>query len=794
MKLSMRWIFDHIDLGSLKLEDINIKELVDLFSLNSAEIESLDYVNTSLDRLTLAQVKSIDNMQAILYSPELKKEIILPLEKDILLNSVYLVKQDYKNFYRATLKDLGSSNTTLLPNVYVSDEDLSGNWKKNFEATDYIIEVSNTTITNRPDMWSHRGFAREFTVLLNKQLLPENKILSHRNIKNYSNLQVLKSNVESDNPFIIEIDSGNCAYACRRFAGLYFKEIENIPSLLNMATRLLRVNAKPINMIVDLTNYVMFDLSQPMHAFDAKKIESKRILARCAWDDEKIELLDNSEVILNSKDYVITDGEEPIALAGIMGGSSTAVSVKTDSIFLESANFDPVTIRQTSTRIKKRTEASSRFEKNLDPNQNTQAILRFLKLLDDNHVKYKASESIISLGNEYGEKVIKVDYKFILNKLGIEVSVERIEDILVNLDFGIKLEKDIKDNSIFFIITVPTFRSKDIAIKEDIVEEIARFIGYENFAPKLPLRATLPFDISNIMSIRTIKKHMAFGIKMNEAQSYSFFDEEFLKELNYEPKDYLEIQNPQSQNYKRLITSLVPNLFKCISTNIDKLSNLRFFELNRVWFIDNEHNNKQAVEFLELSGIFYDHKSQIDFYEHKALINSLFDLLNISIEWKKPDAESTLEPWYDINKTALLVYKDRIIGQAGDVDQIFLNKFVPGYAFIFELDANFLTNIKNQIYKFKPLIKYPEVHFDVSLLINQEVNVDSILKVIKNSNNKIHEVALIDMFHKEEWGKEKSLTFRLTIYDENKTLVKEEIDEVTFSVLSNLRALGAQIR
>lgn len=784
MKLSLSWIFDHLEKDP---KDIDVKALLDDFNATSAEIESVRLVNLDPDLFTLVKIKEINKKEIIGQSLELKKDISLPSRLNVQIDSIYLIIKEKKVFRWASLQDLGSEKEGLLTSIFCSEEDLKGSWKKNFEFEDYIIEIDNKSITHRPDMWSHRGCAREFAILLKTKLVPEDYFLSPKPVKHY----LTKSPVSSSNPFTIEIQqvSENCGRPCDRFAGLYFRSIENVSSNLEIATRLSRVDSRPINFIVDATNYVMFDLGQPMHAFDADKIKTKKIVARCAFNGEKIKLLDDDEITLTSKDFVISDGPDAISLAGIMGGQTTAVDNSTKSIFLESAHFNPTQIRRTSIRFKKRTESSIRFEKNIDPNQNTYAILRFLKLFEENILTYKAADSVISIGSLAEEKIIRVSYQFIINKIGMKVVPEQIEKILISLGFG--FTRTSSNGEIIFNVVVPTFRgTKDITIQEDVLEEVVRFIGYSNIPMRLPHRVMAPFDVSRVMRIRELKNHMSFGIGMHEAESYAFYDESFLKEIGFEPADALIIENPQSENWYRLITSLIPNLLKCVYVNKDKAETMRFYEYNRIWFMEKE----QPVESIELAGIFYENKKEIDFYKYKALLTSLWNLLKIKVDWETVKNSNDIELWYDLNQTADILYQGRIIGRAGKINKKILNRIVYGDAFIFELDASFLINIKPPIKEFKPLSKFPEVTLDISLLVDYQLPAVDFLKVIEKASKLIKDVHLIDFFEKEEWKTKKSLTFRFILSDEHKTLTKEDIDKAYSSVKKAVEKLGAEVR
>lgn len=782
MKLSIAWIFDHI---SVSWKDVNIADLVQKFNVTTAEIESYEHINIDLSSITIVKITEFKDNKFKAYSHELKKSIILPERTGVFVDHLYLVKKEKNSFRWANLIDLGGSKEGLLNNIWCHEEELTGSWKNNFEDQDWILTVDNSALTHRPDMWGHRGFAREIAAILNKKLISEEQFLSPKPIKHYDN----NAPVTATNPFNIEISYKDKAdQVCKRFAGIYFDSIDNMGSIINMAARLARVDSKPVGAIVDTTNYVMYDLGQPMHAFDASNIDNKKIVARFAYTGEKIKLLDGDEISLIDTDLVIADTHKPLALAGIMGGLDSSITKDTKSVFIESANFEASAIRKTSTRVKKRTEASARFEKSLDPNQNTQAILRFLKILSDYNIHYSGSDSIVSLGKLVQEKFIEVDLNFINKRIGSNVNSDSVKNILDKLGFGVQETQDI-NNNIIYTITVPTFRStKDVTLPEDIVEEIGRFVGYDNINYKAPTHSMEPFDISKVRKVRDMKRHMAYSLNMHEAQTYAFFDEEFLRKLKYEPTDYLEVANPISENYRKLITSLAPNLLKCIYNNEHKQELLNFFEYNKVWFLE----NNIPVESVELAGIFFDSKKSVDFYDYKFHLNSLFELLKIDITWSKP--RSTLDFWYDINQTAELSYQGRVMGTAGKLSPEILKFIGTGDGFVFELDANFLITFVKPDIKFTQLAKYPESELDISLLVDQKVTAAELSAAISLADSKIQEVELLDFFHKEEWGTKKSLTFRYVAYDDKGTMTKQEIDEIVSKVSQAVQKLGAQIR
>jgi len=761
MKLSISWIFNHINADFKK---INLADLVSKFNKTTAEIESVKKVETDLNNLFVAKVISPEVENVILSIPEINKEIELPKRTSIKKDQLYLVKKENDTeFSWATSLDLGSEKEMIIPELFLQENMVASKWKDQFEKEDYILEVDNKSVTHRPDMWGHRGFAREIAAILGLELLPLEDFLAKQEITE-------KGSSNEINPSF-----------CKRFATLTIKDVKNKPSTICVITRLSRIDSRAINSIVDATNYVMFDLGQPMHAFDAGKINGS-IKPRFAQKSEKLTLLDGSNIELSEQDLVISDDQVPVALAGIMGGQNSQVDENTKTLLIESACFDSGVVRRSAIRHKKRTEASSRFEKSLDPNQNCFAILRFLKVLNEENISYVCDSKIISLGDKSPEVIIDVEHDFIQKRLGVKIEPSFVMNILKKLDF--KVEGQYK-------IVVPSFRStKDVIIAEDIVEEVGRFFGYDNIPYLLPSKQMSPNDQEFVYRLRLIKDTMSYTCQMNEVQNYPFFDEAFLQELNWQPGDTPYVLSPISENWKRLVSSLVPNLIKNVQTNLLKNEDLNFYEFNRIW----EFENGNAKEKQSLSGIFYNHKQNLDFYDYKAKLTLLFDALNLNIKWVKSLTIAN-NPWYSKYQTADIYVNDKKIGTAGNVSPEFITKIFPiSNAFVFELDGDFLLTNIPKTQKFIPISKYPVVWLDISIFIELNKTVDQITNLIEKSDAKIIDVQLVDSFVKEDWINKKSLTFRYSFVDQHKTMTKQEIDEVANSVNTKLLEIGAQLR
>ncbi len=773
MKISLNWIFDHI-IGDVSR--IDVAHLVDTFIRTTAEIEGWKKVRVATDELTLAEVKEISSDEIIVYSSERKKEYVLPKRADAREGLLFMIIDSGATSKWATSVVFGGVKDMMLPAIYCTPALQDGLWKESIEQQDYIIEVDNKSINSRPDLWGHRGLAREIAAILNMSLRPLQEFVVEKEKTN---------DVQDHFRFAIKSPHG-----CDRFAALYLPSVNAQPSHLDMVIRLSRLDSRSIDFLVDATNYIMLDLGQPMHAFDADKFTTKEISVAYARDKEKLALLDGETIELTSQDLVITDGDKAISLAGVMGGATTAINAHSKSVLLEAAHFDPVIVRRTAARHKKRSESSARFEKNIDPYHNTDAIKRYLFLLEKAGISYTADEKIISLGISSEQKIVSVKHVFIEERLGVTIKPERIIDILNKLAFTV--DQSIEDGEIKYIIVVPSFRAtKDIKISEDIVEEVGRYIGYDSLPRVMPSLPLHPNDLHKTYTTRSIKRFLSYGLEMRELYGYSFFDESMVRQLNWQPHNFVEIKNPISENYTRMITTLQPNLLKAIGENSIAYRQLRFYEWARVWHMRGEH----MIEQKSLCGVFFDTTAEkINFYTGKALLARMFDMLQMNVVWKKSD--DSLFPWNVPHETAMIMHDGKSIGMAGMVDASYVAELCPagGSLFIFEIDGDYLLNYKKPLTHFNALSKYPSVKRDVSILIASSVTADTLINVIKNVDKRIESVNLIDFFSKPEWKDQKAMTFHVEMEDKEKTLTSEIIDDIWNGVIAKLQQQGAMIR
>lgn len=783
MKLSLAWIFDHIK--TRRAEEYNVYELLQALRASPAEIDHVHEIHMTWDDVSLGKVIEITPQQVVVQSAEWRKKITLPRRSDIRMGAHFLVKQHENGFRWALLADFGTEKEGLVPELACDQSDVAGAWKQRCETRDYILEIDNKSITNRPDMWSHRGFAREMAALLGFEMVAEEFLIRSLPIQHYTQ----KSGDSA--AYHIELDTKTCD----RFAGIEvvskFQSDQShshaLASLPWMAIRLARVDTRARNLFVDLTNYVMFDIGQPMHAFDAEKITKKTVVVRQARSGEKVTLLDDTVVELTPQDCVVADESRVLALAGVMGGSDSAVQETTTKIFLEAAHFDGPAIRLTAARHKKRTESSLRFEKVLDPHANTSAILRYLKLLDDTGFEYATSGSLISVGPLAPVQTIVVEQRFIAERLGASILSDQVEQILKRLGFGVQIGESPRGGGVY-TLTVPTWRaSKDITIKEDIVEEVGRCIGYVNINPILPLRSMAPQDHSEVYLRRSVKQQCAYALCCRESFNYALYDEQFLHKMGYEISNAVSLKNPVSEHWRRLVTSLVPHLIKNVAHNCVNEDRLRFFEWARTWHMSDSSNVHEQVS---CAGIIYERNGSANFYAGKDALQTLFDLLDLLVEYRKP---TTCQPWMNPLQTAQLVCQGKVIGYVGMLNDSF-EKVGPGNAFVFELNMSVVRELKPLEHRFEEPAKYQPVDLDISMLVPYAITVADLEEVVAHVDARIKDILLMDVFEKDEWKDQRSITLRCRIQDDEKTMTKEDIDLIQKSLAAAVIKRGAQVR
>ena len=678
-----------------------------------------------------------------------------------------------------SLAELGLSKSVVPKNyqegiyVFETEQELGSDVVKVLGLNDYILDLSITP--NRADALSMRGLTYELGALYNNKV-DFNDVEKEENYEATS-LQVA---VESD--------------SCRNYVGQIVKNVEVKSSPLWLQTRLMNSGIRPINNIVDITNYVLLEFGQPMHAFD-KDLVGDRIVVRDAKEGEVLETLDGEERKLQATDLVITDGTRAIALGGVMGGKNTEVSEETKNIILESAYFNPTSVRRTSATHGLRSDSSARFEKGIDPNMQKAALARAVELILE-LCPNAVVESSVGVVNKEEEKVVEITTSYINNYLGITLSTEEIAAILEGLSFTVEVSGE------NLVVKVPT-RRPDISIKQDLVEEVIRIYGYDNLASTLPkfsktTKGGLTYSQRMVRDLRAVYASLGF----NDTINYSLVSEEEATEYTLEDHHKVRLLMPMTETHSTLRQSLVPGLLNTVQYNVArKQKDLKLLEIGRVFFGSGD-DNIQPKETLYLSAAltgeeratkWLKESSSLDFFAAKGYLEVVFERLGL--DEKVTYRKSTLEGMHP-GRFAEVYLGEKRIGFIGEVHPRVADKLGLNTTYVFEINLDEVISESKVKPKYEEVTKYPEITRDIAMLVDVKDEYQNIYNVIESVNSKlITKVELFDLYVGAELlvGK-KSLALTITYSDKQKTLTDEEVTAVHDKVLSALTEYGAIIR
>ena len=678
-----------------------------------------------------------------------------------------------------SLAELGLGKSVVPKNyqegiyVFETEQELGSDVVEVLGLNDYILDLSITP--NRADALSMRGLTYELGALYN------NKV-GFKDVEKEENYEATSLQVA------IESDS------CRNYVGQIVKNVEVKSSPLWLQTRLMNSGIRPINNIVDITNYVLLEFGQPMHAFD-KDLVGDKIVVRDAKEGEVLETLDGEERKLQTSDLVITDGTRAIALGGVMGGKNTEVSEETKNIILESAYFNPTTVRRTSAAHGLRSDSSARFEKGIDPNMQKAALARAVELILE-LCPNAVVESSVGVVNKEEEKVVEITTSYINNYLGITLSTEEIAAILEGLSFTVEVTGE------NLVVKVPT-RRPDISIKQDLVEEVIRIYGYDNLASTLPkfsktTKGGLTYSQRMVRDLRAVYASLGF----NDTINYSLVSEEEATEYTLEDHHKVRLLMPMTETHSTLRQSLVPGLLNTVQYNVArKQKDLKLLEIGRVFFGSGD-DNIQPKETLYLSAAltgeeratkWLKESSSLDFFAAKGYLEVVFDRLGLDekVTYKKSKLEG-MHP----GRFAEVYLGEKRIGFIGEVHPQVADKLGLNTTYVFEINLDEVISESKVKPKYEEVTKYPEITRDIAMLVDVKDEYQNIYNVIESVNSKlITKVELFDLYVGAELlvGK-KSLALTITYSDKQKTLTDEEVTAVHDKVLSALTEYGAIIR
>ena len=684
---------------------------------------------------------------------------------------------------------------------------------------DTIIEIENKSLTNRPDLWSHYGIAREVAALLKSKV----KSLRQRRISLWLIKSKVESKVESIDKLKVEIRDNQ---KCPRYLGVVIDNIKIQPSPAWMTKQLEAVGVRAINNIVDITNYVLMELGQPLHAFDYRKLANQsriktresvaNIIIRCVKQGEKIITLDGVERELTADDLVIADPKKPVALAGVMGGANSEINDKTTKIIIESANFEASGIRRTETRTGLRTEASIRFEKSLDPELAEQGIKRAIELILELCPSARVTSPIVDVGTYKPKKdVITLDLNHLNCLVGEEIPAVRVIEILKSLEFKVT-KHETRNTTRTLHVEIPSFRAtRDVTIQEDLIEEVSRIYGYENIKPQMPsVKLEAPHVNTEGQLERQVKNILTTGFGFNEVQNYSFVDSGLARHFGYREKDLIALDNPITPDQSHLRPNLLINLCKNIKDNLRFFDSFKLFEIGRVFTKEKGSFNTSVGsksssggspagrEMLPkqekyLSGVVV---GKDVFEQAKALVENLLEKIGAEIQLCPglPRAESRGQrsekpmasvAWADTDRILEVKSNNQTLGYIAELSSRLRTALkLKSRVGAFEINFSELAALpKFQVKEFEELPIYPSITRDLAIIVSQGIMYQDIAELINGTNPLIIEVNLFDVYTGKNIGEGKrSLAFHIIFQAPDKTLESEEVDKIFEKVVKKL--------
>ena len=629
---------------------------------------------------------------------------------------------------------------------------------------DTVLEIDNKSLTNRPDLWGHYGIARELSAIYKVPLKELEIIKPDKNIKKYN----------------IEIKDTT---KCPRYSAVEINNVYVKKSPIWMQTAIINGGMRPINAIVDITNYVMMAVGQPLHAFDRTHVTGEKIIVRNANKGEKLLLLDENSIDLTTDDLVICDTKEPMALAGIKGGRKDSILPDTTGVVLEVADFTASTIRNTGKRFDEKTDASIRYEKNIDTERVDLGLSLALQLFKEIYPECE----IIAYGDNHPNptknEVVEVSKEFLDIRLGKVLTVEEIKDTLERLGYKVEYKSNI------FNVVVPTWRSTgDVSMKDDVLGDIARLIGYEYFEAKpLPVNFTSSVNQPKVTLERRLREYLAYRCNFNEVFTYPWIDEKYIKAAKIDTSTSIRLATPPSPELGILRSSLVPGMLEVISKNLRYFDTFRVFEMAEV-FIKGKYHESTEEEVLPihkklLTGAIVGKNAKEIFFELKGVVENLsrynhMEELTLS-RLEKPS-------WSDKEVYLNISLNNEIIGSLSLVSVSAMNEssIKRTNIAIFELDFGKLVPFKSRTNKFNHLPQFPLVEKDLSLLVDSSITWKEINDIVSTM---VKEVSFIEEYNGDKIPEgKKSITLRIKLGNNNGTMTTEQISTRVEKILKVL--------
>ncbi len=642
-----------------------------------------------------------------------------------------------------------------------------------FGMNDTVLEIDNKSLSNRPDLWGHYGIARELSAIYDVPLKKLPKYELDKNLPEYN----------------VEIKDTN---KCNRYVAVEIDGVYEKKSPIWMQSLLSKVGQRPINAVVDITNYVMMAVGEPLHAFDKTHVSGEKIIVRNAKENEELLLLDNNSIKLTTDDLVICDENDAMALAGIRGGKKDSILPDTKGIVLEVANFSADEIRKTGKRFAEKTDASIRYEKGIDTQRVDDGLNLALELIKEIFPDSKIIKYADVYPNKTENNKIKIEEKFLDTRLGKKIEKEKIEQILTALGY------EISYNNGEYEVIVPTWRSTgDVTIKDDVMGDIARILSFDSFKAK-PITITFEHFVkqNDVLLERRIKEYLAERCGFYEIYTYPWIEEKYIQSAGIDMSKSLKLATPPAPDLAYLRSSLIPGMLEAISKNLRYYDEFKLFDYEEVYekgdYRPSSNDEILPIQKNYLTGCIVGKNAKEIFYEAKGVIENMSRYCHMEdIKLEKIEKAN----WADINAYLNITKNNEIIGTLGllSVKVMTDSKIKRTNVALFEINADKFIPYASRTNEYERLPELPLVEKDLSILVDEEVAWKEIEESIKS---KVKEVEFVDEYRGNQIPEgKKSITLKVKILNEGTTMTSEQINEKMNNILKILdKKCGAKLR
>lgn len=759
MKFSYNWLREFVP-GL----DSDPAALMRLITMKTAECEGVEEAGALLASVSVARVISMENRTAVVETDRYGTKTVVCGASNCRPGLITAYVPIGKKVIGGIESDgmLASGSELGINKDHSGILELESDQAWTF-AADHVIEVDNKSLTHRPDLWGHFGMAREVAAI------------SHKTLADPVKLDLLPSG-----PAQIEVEIADFAL-CPRYSALVFENATVRPSPLWLQYRLQSIGLNPINNIVDVTNLVMAELAQPMHAFDADRLHGSTIFVRSAQVGEKIEALNHESYALSLSDLVIADAEGPVAIAGVIGGLASAIDHQTTRLVFESANFQAASVRKTSSRLKLRTDASMRFEKSQDPVNTVRGLARAIELLEEVSPGIRLVGGVADCKTELKTpQAIDLPIDWLSRKLGRTVTEEEVREILESL--GFEVAQDVPGMS---WVKVPSWRAtKDVSLKEDLLEEVGRMIGYDAITPVAPLVAATPALLNPERLFHRRVRTMAAAQGFTEVYNYSFLSEEAASQLGLGPKEHLRVSNPIASDQTLMRVSLLPGVFKNIVENAKHSGAFRLFEIGREIHAKSEGLPDEVPHFIAVS---FAHAG--DGAPALFELKHLAECLMTGVQVEPTPARSFEHP----ERSGELRWRNEPVGRLFELHP---SLGVEGRAAVLDIDLRAIQKLDSRSVRQKPIRRFPTSAFDLSVITGLREPVGVIAERLKAAGAPdLLAVEFVRQYTGAPLAEDrKSVSYRMTVGAPDRTLSSDEVAAVRLRIIDAMRGFGYELR